>query len=79
MTKEIKGKILEGVVVSAKMQKTVVVSVDRFVKHPKYHKFRKISKRYKAHTESGTLKEGDKVAIRETKPISKDKNFVVVE
>lgn len=79
MTNENKGKILEGVVVSTKMNKTVVVSVDRFVKHPKYHKFRKISKKYKAHTESGNIKEGDKVSIKEVKPISKDKNFIVIE
>jgi small subunit ribosomal protein S17 len=80
MNKEIKksGKILEGTVVSTKMAKTVVVSVDRFVKVPKYGKYMTTSKRYKAHEESGKYKVGDKVKIMETKPISKDKNFIVV-
>jgi small subunit ribosomal protein S17 len=80
MEKEIKksGKILEGTVVSTKMAKTVVVSVDRFVKVPKYGKYMTTSKRYKAHEESGKYKVGDKVKIMETKPISKDKNFIVV-
>jgi len=69
---------LKGVVVSVKMQKTVVVSVDRFVKHPKYGKYIKRSKRYKAHNESGEVKEGDIVTIQETSPISKDKTYKVV-
>lgn len=76
--KEEKGKILEGIVLSDKMQKTVVVSVSRFVKHPKYGKFYKINKKYKAHDEENKFKKGDKVSIRETKPISKDKKFRVL-
>jgi small subunit ribosomal protein S17 len=76
---EKKGNILKGVVVSDKMDKTVVVSVSRFVKHPLYGKFYKISKKYKAHDEDNTSKVGDKVEIRETKPISKDKRFTVVK
>lgn len=72
-------KKLKGTVVSDKMQKTVVVRVDRYVKHPKYGKYYTISKRYKAHDESNTYKVGDIVIIEETKPISKDKNFVVLE
>lgn len=71
-------KILKGVVVSDKMQKTVVVSVDRFVKHPKYQKYQKISKRYKAHDENNEKKIGDTVSIEEVKPISKDKHFKVI-
>lgn len=80
MTKEVKkgGKILEGTVVSTKMAKTVVVSVDRFVKVPKYGKYITSSKRYKAHSDSDKYKVGDKVTIKETKPISKGKNFIVV-
>ena len=72
-------KVLEGVVTSDKMDKTIVVSVNRYVKHPKYQKFHKISKKYKAHDESGKYKEGDKVSIVECDPISKDKSFRVVD
>jgi small subunit ribosomal protein S17 len=70
---------LEGVVVSAKMQKTVVVEVSRFVKHPKYGKYYKISKKYKAHDENSKYKVGDKVSIVPTRPISKDKKFKVLD
>ena len=76
---ESKGNILKGVVVSDKMDKTVVVSVSRFVKHPLYGKFYKISKKYKAHDEGNIYKIGDKVEIVETRPISKDKRFKVVQ
>ena len=72
------GKILSGVVVSDKMQKTVVVEVTRFVKHAKYQKYFKVSKKFKAHDENNAHKIGDKVQIKETKPISKDKSFIVV-
>ena len=75
---EAKGKILKGVVVSDKMDKTVVVSVSRFVKHPLYGKFYKVSKKYKAHDEGNVYKIGDKVEIVETRPISKDKRFKVI-
>lgn len=76
--KTINGKTLRGTVVSDKMDKTVVVSVQRFVKHPKYQKFQKSSKRYKAHDASNTYKVGDEVTIREIRPLSKDKHFEVV-
>jgi small subunit ribosomal protein S17 len=72
-------KILKGVVVSDKMDKTVVVSVSRFVKHPLYGKFYKVSKKYKAHDEGNIYKTGDKVEIIETRPISKDKHFSVLD
>lgn len=75
---EKKKKGLEGVVVSDKMDKTVVVSVSRFIKHPLYGKFYKVSKKYKAHDEENKYKTGDKVEIVETRPISKDKRFKVV-
>lgn len=77
--KENKGNTLKGVVVSDKGNKTVVVSVSRFVKHPKYGKYYKINKKFKAHDENNTFKVGDKVSITETRPISKDKHFKVVE
>ncbi len=72
------NKVLNGVVVSDKMDKTVVVSVTRFVKHPKYQKFVKISKKYKAHDENNAHKVGDTVEIVESRPLSKDKHFTVV-
>ena len=73
-------KTLNGTVVSDKMDKTIVVSIDRYVKYPlKYGKFRKISKRIKAHDETNKYKVGDKVTIEETVPMSKDKAFVVKE
>jgi small subunit ribosomal protein S17 len=71
-------RILEGVVVSDKMNKTVVVRVDRFIKHPKYGKYMSRSKNYKAHDEENRFKIGDKVRIEETRPISKDKTFKVI-
>lgn len=72
-------KTLAGTVVSDKMDKTIVVKVDRFVKHPKYKKYVNISKKYKVHDENNKYKTGDKVEIRETKPMSKDKHFAVAE
>lgn len=73
-----KGNILKGVVVSDKMDKTVVVAVSRFIKHPLYGKFYKVSKKYKAHDEENKYKVGDNVKIVETRPISKDKHFAVI-
>jgi len=75
---ENKGNILKGVVVSDKMDKTVVVSVSRFIKHPKYGKYYKVNKKYKAHDEENKCKMGDKVEITETRPISKDKKFKIL-
>ncbi|MEK7135432.1 MAG: 30S ribosomal protein S17 [Patescibacteria group bacterium] len=77
-TNTTKAKVLRGTVVSTKMKDTVVVLVERFEKHPKYEKFIKRSKRFKAHDLGNTKVVGEKVDIRETKPISKDKHFVVV-
>lgn len=72
-------KKLNGTVVSTAMRKTVVVAVDRLVAHPKYGKFLRTTKKYKAHDEKGEYKVGDKVVIGECKPISKDKHFQVLE
>lgn len=71
-------KVLKGVVVSDKMNKTVVVNVTRFVEHTKYGKRIKKSKKYKAHDEDNSKKIGDVVLIEETKPMSKDKKFKIV-
>ena len=76
---ENKGNILKGVVVSDKMDKTVIVSVSRFIKHPLYGKFYKVSKKYKAHDQENKYKVGDEVAIVETRPFSKGKFFKVVK
>jgi small subunit ribosomal protein S17 len=81
MTKENKQlkKSLKGIVVSDKMDKTVVVDVSRFIEHKKYGKRQKITKKYKAHDENNSSKIGDMVEIIETKPISKDKHFKVIK
>ena len=75
---ESKGKTLTGVVVSDKMDKTIVVSVSRFIKHPLYGKFYKVSKKYKAHDAENKYKVGDTVEIIPCKPMSKDKRYKVV-
>ena len=72
------NKVLTGVVTSDKMKDTIVVKVSRFVKHPKYGKYVTIDKKFKAHDAGNTKKIGDKVAIQECAPISKDKHFKVV-
>ena len=64
-------RILEGTVVSAKMDKTIVVEVERTYMHHLYKKFLKTTKKYHAHDENNSAKVGDIVKIRETKPISK--------
>ena len=71
-------KILQGIVVSDKMEKTVVVEVERVKEHPKYKRRFKVHKRYKAHDQNQEYHMGDKVVIEETKPISKDKSWKVI-
>lgn len=71
-------KKLKGIVVSDAMNKTVVVLVNRYKKHPKYKKYIRISKKYKAHDENNQYKVGDRIIIQECKPISKDKHFIVI-
>ena len=80
MIKE-RGKSKEriGVVVSDKMDKTVVVKVDNMVKHPVYKKYIKRRITYKAHDEQNACAAGDKVLIVETRPLSKDKRWRVRE
>ena len=72
------NKVLKGVVVSDKMDKTVVVEVTRFVEHKKYGKRIKKTKNYKAHDADNVKKIGDVVEIEEVRPISKDKHFKVI-
>jgi small subunit ribosomal protein S17 len=72
-------KSRKGIVVSNKMQKTVVVSVERTIRHPKYEKVIVQSKKYYAHDESNSAKPGDEVIIMETRPMSKLKRWRVIE
>ena len=74
-----KVKIREGVVVSDKMNKTVVVKVERVFRHPFFQKTIKVAKKFKVHDELDQCKVGDKVMIMETRPISKDKRWRVVQ
>jgi len=71
-------KQITGTVVSNKMQKTVVVKVERIKEHPRYKKRYKVHKKYKAHDEKGEYKVGDKVVIEECRPMSKEKRWRVV-
>jgi small subunit ribosomal protein S17 len=71
-------RILQGVVVSDAMEKTVVVRVERRIMHPIYKKFIRRSKKYAAHDEANHFKAGDVVSIRECRPMSKTKRWEVV-
>jgi len=68
-----------GIVTSDKMEKSIVVSVERKVKHPKYGKFVKKTTKFVAHDETNECHEGDTVRIMETRPLSKNKNWRLVE
>lgn len=72
-------KSLIGTIVSTKMTKTVIVLVERKLRHPKYRKVITRHKKYKAHNENTKLKVGDVVEIKESRPISKEKHFIVVD
>ena len=75
--KNTKSRVLKGVVVSDKMIKTVVVKVSGLKKHPKYKKYFKVSQKYKAHDEENQYHTGDQVLIKETRPMSKEKRWIV--
>lgn len=72
-------RIIQGTVVSNKMDKTVVVSVGRKKKHPLYHKVMSVTERYKAHDDENGCKLGDVVRIQECRPLSKDKRWRVIQ
>lgn len=76
-TEKGRKRILQGVVVSDKMQKTIVVKVDRRVKHRQYLKYMTVSTKYKAHDEKREAKIGDRVEIIESKPISREKRWAL--
>ncbi len=71
------SKTLKGIVVSAKMDKTVVVKVDRYAQHPKYFKRYLISKKYFAHNHNNKAQLGDTVVIKESRPLSRLKRWTV--
>jgi small subunit ribosomal protein S17 len=72
-------RVIQGTVVSDKMQKTIVVSVLRKKKHRLYHKVVTVTERYKAHDEGNSCKLGDVVRIEECRPMSKDKRWRLIE
>ena len=72
-------KVREGLVVSDKMDKTAVVAVVRLKRHPLYGRVQRVTKRFKAHDENNEVRVGDRVRIMETRPISKDKNWRILQ
>lgn len=72
-------KTMEAVVVSNKMQKTIVVEIKRLHRHPVFKKYRTLSKTYKVHDEKNEASPGDRVLIRESKPISREKRWVLIK
>lgn len=80
MTPETKPqpRTLQGLVTSDKMTKTVIVSISRMKKHPKYKKFMKVTAKFKAHNPDNVYHTGDKVIIQETRPMSKEKRWIVI-
>lgn len=77
MVKKKQAKTMIGTVVSNKMDKTVVVSIERMILHPVYHKYVKMRRKYKAHDENNECGIGDRVMVVQSKPISKDKRWRV--
>lgn len=78
-TKTVIKKKFDGIVTSDKMDKTIVVRVDRVKQHPKYKKRYTVSRNYKVHDEKNECKEGDKVSFTECRPLSKDKRWRVIK
>jgi len=72
------GRVLRGTVVKAAMQDTCTVAVERYVKHPKYKKYQRRTKKYLVHDAGNTANIGDKVEIKEVPPISKRKTYALV-
>jgi small subunit ribosomal protein S17 len=73
------GKLLQGVVVKSAMKDTATVAVESYIKHPKYKKYMRHTKKFLVHDEGNTVAVGEKVTIRETRPISKRKSFIIVK
>jgi len=77
-TPESNARVLRGTVVATKMQDTCTVAVERYVKHPKYKKYLRRTKKYLVHDAGNTAQVGDKVEIKEVRPISKRKTYALV-
>jgi small subunit ribosomal protein S17 len=77
-TQKIGGRVLRGTVVASKMQDTITVAVERYVKHPKYKKYQRRTKKYLVHDAGNTATVGSKVEIKEVAPMSKRKRFTLV-
>ena len=73
-----KAHVFKGRVVSDKMQKTLVVAVERLVRHPKYKKYYRVTTKFKVHDENNTFHIGDTVRFIETRPLSKDKRWRII-
>ena len=73
-----KQRLLQGMIVSDKMDKTVVVEILRLKKHAKYKKYFKVTKKFKVHNPENQYHTGDKVIIGETRPMSKEKRWIVI-
>lgn len=71
--------MLSGIVVKTAMKDTATVLIERYVKHPKYKKYLRRGKKYLVHDPGNTVNVGEKVTIRETKPISKRKHFIIAK
>jgi small subunit ribosomal protein S17 len=71
-------RVLKGIITSDKMDKTVVVQISRLKKHAKYKKYQKITNKLKAHDPENKYHAGDKVTIKASRPISKDKRWIIV-
>lgn len=72
------GRVLRGTVVASKMKDTITVAVERYVKHPKYKKYLRRTKKFLVHDAGNTAKVGTVVEIKEVRPISKRKSFALV-
>lgn len=70
---------LQGTVVSDKMNKTRVVAIERLIKHHRYEKYYRATKKYKVHDEKNEYKTGDRVVIEETRPLSKEKRWRIIK
>jgi small subunit ribosomal protein S17 len=79
MAEKSNKRMIKGIVISDKMDKTIVVKTERLVKHPIFHKYVRRHAKYKAHDEKNQCKVGDTVVIIESRPISKDKRWRMVE
>ena len=78
MEKSVNKREMEAYVVSDKMDKTVVVQIKKRVQHPVFKKYYTVRKKYKAHDEGNSCHNGDKVLIRQCRPLSREKRWVVV-